>query len=56
MYKRQSYIRILRFSVAEHTRRYNEALEEQRQQLRRQYEEEELARRFAAYRGKDVVN
>ena len=51
-----SYIRILRFSVAEHTRRYNEALEEQRQQLRRQYEEEELARRFAAYRGKDVVN
>lgn len=50
------YIRILRFSVAEHTRRYNDALETQRQQMRRQYEEEEFARRFAAYRGKDVVN
>ena len=51
-----SYIRILRFSVAEHTRRYNAAVEEQRQQLLRRHEEEELARRFAAYRGKDVVN
>lgn len=51
-----AYIRILRYSVTEHTRRYNEAAEELRQQMRRREEEEELTRRFALYRDKDVVN
>lgn len=51
-----SYIRILKFSVAEHTRRYNEALEEFHRELRRQREAEYLSQRFSDYQGKDVVN
>ncbi len=51
-----SYIRILKFSVAEHTRRYNEALEELHQEIRRQREEEDLSQRFSDYQGKEVVN
>lgn len=51
-----SYIRILKYAVSEHTRRYNEAVEQLRQEARRRYEEEELTRRFADYQGKDVVN
>ncbi len=51
-----SYIRILKFSVTEHTRRYNEALEAFHQEIRRQREEEDLSRRFSDYQGKDVVN
>ncbi len=51
-----SYIRILKFSVAEHTRRYNEALEEHNQEIRRRREEEDLSQRFSEYQGKEVVN
>lgn len=51
-----SYIRILKFSVAEHTRRYNEALDDLHQEVRRQREEEEISRRFSEYQGKEVVN
>jgi hypothetical protein len=42
--------------VAEHTRRYNEALEEFHRELRRQREAEYLSQRFSDYQGKDVVN
>ena len=51
-----SYIRILKFSVAEHTRRYNEALEEFHLELRRQREAEYLSQRVSDSQGKDVVN
>lgn len=51
-----SYIRILKYAVSEHTRRYNDAIEHLQQEVRRKHEEEELTRRFANYQGKDVVN
>ena len=51
-----SYIRILKYAVSEHTRRYNNAIEQLRQEARKRREEEELTRRFANYQGKDVVN
>lgn len=51
-----SYIRILKYAVSEHTRRYNDAIEQLRQEARKRREEEELTRRFANYQGKDVVN
>ena len=51
-----SYIRILKYAVSEHTRRYNDAIEQLRQEARKRREEEELTRRFANYQGKYVVN
>ena len=51
-----SYIRILKYAVSEHTRRYNNAIEQLRQEALKRREEEELTRRFANYQGKDVVN